>query len=191
MAPKKSRASAKSEMAKSKAQARPESMADIDAANAQHASKKRRALGRRDSDEKLLRQVGRHFAHMTSQQLNTVRVQGLLVHERIAKDKSERMDSGSTRMGAAYWRSLVREYSQTSGTFGSLQPRQDNLDVRRCISMILSLGQPESCDGLPGVNGTDVDFARRRLWRPLQPGCIIQCQQAIPHLCLSGCHFLV
>ena len=118
----------------SKAKPVPRNMAEVDLQNSSHASKKRRCLGRRDSEEKLDRQVALHFGHMTSQQLNTIRVNGQLVRDRVRSDKSARLSAGASRLGSCYWRNLVTEYSTGLGTFGALRPSTPNLPARRSLS---------------------------------------------------------
>ena len=136
MAPKKHGRQAKAKAGRSpKAQAkRPQSVADIDASNTAHASKRRRSLGRRDSEEKLNRQIASHFGHLTAQQLNTLKVGGERVRDRIVRDKKEMEADGSLRMGSAYWRGLVKEYSDTQGTFNSITINVEGQDVRRGLS---------------------------------------------------------
>ena len=134
MAPKKSKRQTRMKGA-SKAKAAPRNMAEVDLLNSSHASRKRRSLGRRDSEEKLDRQVQLHFQHMTTQQLNTIRVNGQLVRDRVRSDKSARMSAGASRLGSCYWRNLVTEYSTGLGTFGALKPSTPNLPVRRSLSV--------------------------------------------------------
>ena len=136
MAPKKQGRSSKAKNTRSpKKQAkRPQSVADIDASNTAHASKRRRTLGRRDSEEKLNRQITSHFGHLSAQQLNTIKVGGERVRDRIIRDKKEMEADGCERMGSAYWRGLVKEFSDTQGTFNSLTINVEGQDVRRALS---------------------------------------------------------
>eukprot|EP00971_Amphidinium_carterae_P171877 3407725-Amphidinium_carterae.1 len=54
----------------------------------------KRVLQRRDSDEKIERQIQSHFDHMTKTELATKKVDGKTVHEQIAADRAALKASG-------------------------------------------------------------------------------------------------
>ena len=138
MAPKKSK---KVKVVKGlcKAKACPKNMQEVDEMAASHLSRKRRTLGRRDSEEKLSRQLSQHFSHMSQQQLATVRVDGLLVRDRIKADRDKLLKGDRRRLSSSYWRDLVSEYTKGLGTFGALPKPNSQLPVRKSLSHCLSL----------------------------------------------------
>ena len=96
-----------------------------------HESRKRRQLGRRDSEEKRDRQIRTHFAHFSQQQLATVRIDGMLVRERLERDLQQMPKRPGGRVGTSYWKDLVAQYSAGIGQFGSIKPANAEQAVSR------------------------------------------------------------
>jgi hypothetical protein len=79
---------------------------------AEPSRKRRRQNGRRGEDEQIERSIQQHFAHLPVLVVETTRVDGLLIRDRIAKDRKAMKDEcGNSRLGASYWRQLVQLYS--------------------------------------------------------------------------------
>ena len=75
--------------------------------------KKRRQLNRRKSDEVIDRALSQHFGHMTKAKLETKRINGLLLRERLEQDSASLKKSGKVqRFGTCYWRDLAREWAE-------------------------------------------------------------------------------
>ena len=60
-----------------------------EAHDASHQSRRRRTLGRRDSDEKTARQIQLHFSHLSPQEVATVRVNGETINDRVNRNRRE------------------------------------------------------------------------------------------------------
>lgn len=69
------------------------------------AKRPRRQLGRRDSEEQVNRAIARHFSHIPSEVVETARVDGLLVRDKIRMDRQGL--SAGARLGASYWVDLA------------------------------------------------------------------------------------
>jgi hypothetical protein len=82
--------------------------------------RKRRQLGRRDSDEAVERSIERHFAGFSQIDLETQRLNGLTLRERVRADRSKLPPKG--RLGSTYWRDLVQEWSSLNAGIGGLRP---------------------------------------------------------------------
>lgn len=96
------------------------------------AAKRRRQLGRRQSEEQLERALTQHFAHMSNTDIETTRVEGRTVRERIADDmKSSKGAAQKKRLGATYWRELVGIYGDKSSS--SKEMKDPSLPVRDAL----------------------------------------------------------
>lgn len=84
------------------------------------AGKRRRQLGRRDSDEAVERSIQKHFSGFSQIDLETQKVKGETLRERIRSDR-QKLEKGS-RLGSTYWRDLVQEWSGINAGIGSLHP---------------------------------------------------------------------
>ena len=69
------------------------------------AKRPRQQLGRRDSDEVVDRAIKTHFGHLPSEVVETARVDGLLVRDKIRLDRQSL--APGTRLGASYWVDLA------------------------------------------------------------------------------------
>jgi hypothetical protein len=79
---------------------------------AEPSKKRRRQNGRRGEDEQIERSIQQHFAHLPVLVVETSRVEGLLLRDRIARDRrAMKEECGNSRLGASYWRNLVQLYS--------------------------------------------------------------------------------
>jgi hypothetical protein len=82
---------------------------------------KRRQLGRRESDEAVERSIIQtHFSGFSQIDLETQKVKGETLRERIRSDRAQLERGG--RLGSTYWRDLVQEWSAVSAGIGSLHP---------------------------------------------------------------------
>ena len=84
------------------------------------SSRKRRQLGRRDSDETVERSISKHFGGFSKIDLETVKVSGQVLRDRIRTDRHA-LPTGA-RLGSTYWRDLVQEWSSINAGIGSLRP---------------------------------------------------------------------
>ena len=101
--------------------------------------KRRRQNGRRCEDEQLERSIQQHFAHLPVITVETTRVDGLLVRDRIAKDKEQmKGQGGNSRLGAAYWRKLVQLYP--AGVEGVQTIKIKNLSLPVQDALVHGLG---------------------------------------------------
>jgi hypothetical protein len=82
--------------------------------------KRRRQLGRRDSDEAVERSIQRHFSGFSLIDLETQKVKGQTLRERIRSDRAKLERGG--RLGSTYWRDLVQEWSGMNAGVGALHP---------------------------------------------------------------------
>ena len=64
------------------------------------AKRPRQQLGRRDSDEVMSRAISTHFSHLPSEVVETARVDGFLVRDKIRLDRQSL--APGTRLGASY-----------------------------------------------------------------------------------------
>ena len=90
-----------------------------------HLSMKRRQLGRRDSDEKVERQINLHFGWMSKVARSTKRVGGLTLRARIHRDRAllKKNNKGhEQKLGPKYWRNLSTLYGAGVGDFTNLLP---------------------------------------------------------------------
>ena len=76
------------------------------------ASKRRRQLQRRDTEEKVERAIQLHFGHVPRMIIETKTIQGMTVRERITHDMRSLKTNGG-RLGAKYWTDLVQEYASS------------------------------------------------------------------------------
>jgi hypothetical protein len=90
--------------------------------------KRRRQLGRRDSDEAVERSIQKHFSAFSQIDLETQRVKGQTLRERIRSDRHKLPKGG--RLGSTYWRDLVQEWSTVSSGIGDLHP-----EVKDCWAL--------------------------------------------------------
>ena len=65
------------------------------------AQKKRRQLGRRDSEETINRAIEKHFGHLPQEIVETFRIDGLLIREVVKRDRAALPPGGC--LGASYW----------------------------------------------------------------------------------------
>ena len=98
-------------------------------------NKRRRQNGRRCEDEQLERSIQQHFAHLPIIiTVETTRVEGLLVRDRIAKDKEQmKGQGGNSRLGAAYWRKLAQLYSAGVEGVQTIKIKSPNLPVQDAL----------------------------------------------------------
>ena len=70
--------------------------------------KRRRQLGRRMSEEQTERALQLHFSHLPKQVVETKRINGLLLREKILSDyRAAKASDQTKRLGASYWRDLA------------------------------------------------------------------------------------
>ena len=87
------------------AQKAPEASAgSAPASSTEPPPKRRRQLGRRDSSEKINRQIKTHFGGLSQMELANTLVDGKNVRQRVEEDYAENKKSGGQRMSASYWR---------------------------------------------------------------------------------------
>lgn len=96
--------------------------------------RRRRQNGRRGEDEQVERSIQQHFAHLPVITVETTRVEGLLIRDRIAKDREGmKGQGGNTRLGAAYWRKLVQLYSAGVEGVQTIKIANPNLPVQDAL----------------------------------------------------------
>jgi len=84
------------------------------------APKRRRQLGRRDSEEAVNRQMEKHFSHLPQEIVETFRIDGLLIRDVIRRDRAALPPGG--RLGASYWIALAGQISRACGGLDGLVP---------------------------------------------------------------------
>ena len=110
---------------------------------------KRRQLGRRDSSEKVERQLRTHFAGMSRMEMSNKLVDGKNVRQRVAADREEHKSSGKHRMGATYWRDLASRYG-VGADFSSLELKDDKSVSRKSLIDCLQLAVSPNCAARDG-----------------------------------------
>ena len=84
---------------------------------------KGRRLGRRLSEDQVERSTHEHFGHISRDVLETKKVRGLVLRDRIRQDKmNTKQHNSRCRLSAHYWKELVREFSQDVETLTRLGP---------------------------------------------------------------------
>ena len=86
------------------------------------APKRRRQLGRRDSDEAVNRQMAKHFAHLPTEIVETHKIDGLLIREVVKRDRYALPPGG--RLGTQYWVNLASQISSSMGGLETLKPAE-------------------------------------------------------------------
>jgi hypothetical protein len=84
------------------------------------APKRRRQLGRRDSEEAVNRQIEKHFGHLPQEIVETFRIDGLLIRDVIRRDRAALPQGG--RLGASYWIALAGLIGRACGGLEGLRP---------------------------------------------------------------------
>jgi hypothetical protein len=84
------------------------------------AKRPRQQLGRRDSEEQVNRAIKTHFSHIPSEVVETARVDGLLVRDKIRLDRQS-LPPGA-RLGASYWIDLAGKVGRGVQQLDSLMP---------------------------------------------------------------------
>ena len=116
---------------------------------------KGRRLGRRLSEEQAERSIHEHFGQTSRDVLETKKVRGLVLRDRIRQDKTNMKQHNSRcHLSAHYWKELVREFSQDVETLTRLGPS----DLKEIVSETL-LRFFNTFDG----NVADVLAALRRI----------------------------
>jgi len=101
-------------------------------------AKRRRQLGRRRTDEQVERNLAQHLSHVPCAVLETARIDGLPVREKIKQDLQELRESGSgLRLGATYWRELVAKV-EGGGSVSDLKVDDPTEEV--CDTLVTALG---------------------------------------------------
>ena len=116
----------------------------VGAEKASETSGKRRQLGRRDSSEKVERQLRTHFASMSRMEMANKLVDGKNVRQQVAQDRDEFKSSGKHRMGANYWRDLASRYG-VGADFGSIALPDDESSSRKSLIECLQLAVSPNC----------------------------------------------
>lgn len=83
-------------------------------------AKRRRQLGRRDSEEAVNRAMQKHFAHLPQEVVETHRIDGVLVRDIIRRDRNQLPPGG--RLGSAYWVQLAGQISRACAGLDCLRP---------------------------------------------------------------------
>ncbi len=89
--------------------------------------KRRRQLGRRDSEETINRAIEKHFGHLPQEIVETFRIDGLLIRDIVKRDRAALPAGG--RLGASYWVTLASQISRSTGGLDSLRPA----DKEKCM----------------------------------------------------------
>jgi hypothetical protein len=76
---------------------------------AEGEKKRARPLRKRSSDETIDRAIDSHFGHLTPYQKSTMQVDGMLIRERVTRDRHD-LGKRRKRMGPSYWIALSAEY---------------------------------------------------------------------------------
>ena len=82
--------------------------------------KKRRQLGRRDSEEAISRAMTKHFSHLPSDVVETHRIDGMLARDVIRRDR-QALKPGQ-RLGGNYWAQLAGQISRCCAGLDTLLP---------------------------------------------------------------------
>ena len=88
-------------------------------------TKRRRQLGRRDSEEAVQRAIDRHFGHLPAEVIETHRIDGLLLRDRIKQDRAHLPSGG--RLGAHYWIELAGRMNRGMEGVDKLKPKKEEL----------------------------------------------------------------
>jgi hypothetical protein len=91
--------------------------------------KKRRQLGRRDSEEAISRAMSKHFGHLPSEVVETHRIQGYLVREIIKIERGKLPPGG--RLGAAFWADLAGKLSRGCQGLETLKPAKKDRGINQ------------------------------------------------------------
>lgn len=99
-------------------------------------AKRRRQLGRRDSEEAVSRAMTKHFAHIPKEVVETARVDGLLVHDKIRQDRAA-LGPGA-RLGASYWIELAGKVGRGVQQLETLKPCNQELPQQSTLPLDMS-----------------------------------------------------
>ena len=90
--------------------------------DAQTATKGRRQLGRRSSEETIERAIQVKFAHIPAEVLETKQFDGLHIRERVRADRRALGKGG--RLGTKYWETLLAQVDEHVEGLGNLRPAE-------------------------------------------------------------------
>ena len=93
------------------------------------AKKKRRQLGRHDSDETINKSIEKHFGHLPLDIVETCRIDGLLIRDLIKRDRAAAQPGDRRR--SSYWDDLARQISRSSGGLDTLKPWREDIHPYR------------------------------------------------------------
>ena len=85
-----------------------------------------RVLKKRNTNDEVERKIQSHFPGMTPTQMESKRVDGLTLRERIEKDTRDVRTKKGARLGAAYWRELQSLYAEAGSGPGELKVKNSN-----------------------------------------------------------------
>ena len=114
-------------------------------ASSQPPPMKRRQLGRRDSSEKINRQIKTHFGGLSQMELANTLVDGKNVRQRVEEDYAENKKTGGQRMSASYWRNLATEYG-VGGNWSTLELSGPSLPSRTALIEALETAVNANCN---------------------------------------------
>jgi hypothetical protein len=98
--------------------------------------KRRRQLGRRDSEEAISRAIAKHFSHIPTEVIETAKVDGLLVRDKIRMDRKSL--SQGEGLGASYWVDLAGRVGRGCQQLEALKPsNQDMSHSNRTFTLTL------------------------------------------------------
>ena len=101
---------------------------------------KRRHVGRRSSEEQVERSFHEHFGDIARDILETTKIRGLVLRDRIRQDKvSMKQQNSRCRLGANYWKELVREVSQDVDAVTWLGPDDPKWTVSETLVEALNI----------------------------------------------------
>ena len=85
-----------------------------------------RVLKRRNTNDEVERKIQSHFPGMTPTQMESKKVEGLTLRERIEKDTRDVRTKKGARLGAAYWRDLKSLYAEAGSGPGELKVKNSD-----------------------------------------------------------------
>ena len=114
------------------------------------ASEEASSPGRRDSDEKVERQINLHFGWMSKVARSTKRVGGLTLRDRIHRDRAKLRASAKggqeKKLGPKYWTQLAGMYGAGVGDFTNILPEEGrSLPVSHELTESLEIALSHDC----------------------------------------------
>ena len=107
----------------------------------------RRTLKKRNTNDEVDRKIQSHFPGMSATQIESKRVDGLTLRERVERDTHEARGKKGSRLGASYWQDLQTTYAGQDSGPSALKVKDSNEPVSDALLQALSLALSQTLGG--------------------------------------------